>query len=231
MDLNKTDQLINNFCNDIVLFNKINSWKNMSDNDIYLELFTCILGSQVKYEMAITYSNKLVSIINELLSLQTISNRLEKRIYTVLTTEAIHLSINKKYNSYRFPNKGSRNISHAISLINSDNFNLKSILSSKDYSTNTIRRYIVANFYGIGPKQASHFLKNIGYTDKIAILDSHIMKYLKIKLNSSINNTNISSLKNYEIIENEFITQTKYFDFPPVIVDQSIWFISRNGGL
>ncbi len=41
------------------------------------------------------------------------------------------------------------------------------------------RDWIVANIKGIGYKEASHFLRNIGLGQNIAILDRHILKNLK----------------------------------------------------
>ena len=43
-----------------------------------------------------------------------------------------------------------------------------------------IRRDLVKNIKGIGYKEASHFLRNIGLGKDIAILDRHILKNLKI---------------------------------------------------
>jgi len=42
-----------------------------------------------------------------------------------------------------------------------------------------VRRKIVDNIKGIGYKEASHFLRNIGLGKDIAILDRHILKNLK----------------------------------------------------
>ncbi|MEK6646590.1 MAG: DNA lyase [Candidatus Firestonebacteria bacterium] len=40
------------------------------------------------------------------------------------------------------------------------------------------REWIVENVKGIGFKEASHFLRNIGFGENIAILDRHILKNL-----------------------------------------------------
>jgi N-glycosylase/DNA lyase len=40
------------------------------------------------------------------------------------------------------------------------------------------REWLVQNIKGIGYKEASHFLRNIGFGEKIAILDRHILKNL-----------------------------------------------------
>jgi len=42
-----------------------------------------------------------------------------------------------------------------------------------------MREYLVKNIKGYGYKEASHFLRNIGFTEDIAILDRHILKNLK----------------------------------------------------
>jgi N-glycosylase/DNA lyase len=42
-----------------------------------------------------------------------------------------------------------------------------------------MREWVVRNVKGIGYKEASHFLRNIGFGKDIAILDRHILKNLK----------------------------------------------------
>jgi N-glycosylase/DNA lyase len=42
-----------------------------------------------------------------------------------------------------------------------------------------MREWLVSNLKGIGYKEASHFLRNIGFGKDIAILDRHILKNLK----------------------------------------------------
>ena len=41
------------------------------------------------------------------------------------------------------------------------------------------REWLVQNVKGIGYKEASHFLRNIGFGEELAILDRHILKNLK----------------------------------------------------
>jgi len=53
----------------------------------------------------------------------------------------------------------------------------KSILSDRDVLD--MRRKLVDNIKGMGYKEASHFLRNIGLGRNIAILDRHVLKNLK----------------------------------------------------
>lgn len=42
-----------------------------------------------------------------------------------------------------------------------------------------VRKYLVKNIKGMGYKEASHFMRNIGRGENFAILDRHILKMLK----------------------------------------------------
>lgn len=53
----------------------------------------------------------------------------------------------------------------------------RSILSANDIPA--VRERLVKNIKGLGYKEASHFLRNIGLGKDIAILDRHILKNLK----------------------------------------------------
>ncbi|MCM8821144.1 MAG: N-glycosylase/DNA lyase [Candidatus Omnitrophica bacterium] len=54
---------------------------------------------------------------------------------------------------------------------------LKEIIETTD-DTFSLREYIVSNIKGMGWKEASHFLRNIGKGEDFAILDRHILKGL-----------------------------------------------------
>jgi N-glycosylase/DNA lyase len=73
---------------------------------------------------------------------------------------------------YRFPNVRAEYIVEARRYRDS----LRSIMSSFN-DENELREWLITNVKGIGPKEASHFLRNIGYTG-FAILDFHIINIL-----------------------------------------------------
>lgn len=72
----------------------------------------------------------------------------------------------------RFHNKKAEYIVNARRLFN------KEILGQDD--AKDIRDDLVKTIKGIGYKEASHFLRNIGLGKDVAILDRHILKNLKI---------------------------------------------------
>jgi N-glycosylase/DNA lyase len=73
---------------------------------------------------------------------------------------------------YRFPNARARYISEARSHARS----LRTVLRSQGDGA-LAREWLADNVLGLGYKEASHFLRNIGYRD-LAIIDFHIVDLL-----------------------------------------------------
>jgi N-glycosylase/DNA lyase len=89
------------------------------------------------------------------------------------------------------------------------------------------RRWLVENVKGMGMKEASHFLRNIGLSDnKIAILDRHILRNLKSSGN--IQETKIKSEKNYLEIEKIYLDFSKEMGIPADDLDL-LWWMKENG--
>ena len=94
-----------------------------------------------------------------------------------LTLSEIDLAKKLSGLGHRFPNARAKYIFLAREKING----LKKILES-DESNLKKREEIVKNIKGLGMKEASHFLRNIGLGADVAILDRHILKNLKTNL-------------------------------------------------
>lgn len=81
--------------------------------------------------------------------------------------------------SVRFNQNKSKYIAEARRLFSDTNGNIKikeKILAANDVFA--LRSWLIANVKGMGYKEASHFLRNTGFGDDIAILDRHILKNL-----------------------------------------------------
>jgi N-glycosylase/DNA lyase len=74
----------------------------------------------------------------------------------------------------RFHNTKARRLAEA----NAQSATLHSMLH-KGLRAEDLRRWLVKHVHGLGWKEASHFLRNIGYRD-LAILDRHILKNLRV---------------------------------------------------
>jgi len=78
----------------------------------------------------------------------------------------------------RFPNnKASYLIAARRAFKNSRRFDIKSKIDEGNIFKT--REWFVKNIKGLGYKEASHFLRNIGFGNDIAILDIHILRSLK----------------------------------------------------
>ena len=98
---------------------------------------------------------------------------------------------------HRFPNTRANYISESVKYIES----LKEIIHSSN--SNNLRKWLVKNIKGLGYKEASHFLRNIGFDD-FAIIDFHI----------------IDVLVAYNLIERpRTLTKRKYLDIENTLRD------------
>lgn len=85
-----------------------------------------------------------------------------------------------------------------------------------------VREWLVKNIEGIGYKEASHFLRNIGLGENIAILDRHILKNLKVfKVIDEVPNS--LSRKKYLEIENKMREFADKIDIPISHLDLVFW--------
>lgn len=74
-------------------------------------------------------------------------------------------------NKHRFHNNKTKYIIEARK-----HYNIKNKIQSMDEFN--ARKWLVKNIKGLGYKEASHFLRNVGYNN-VAILDRHILRLLK----------------------------------------------------
>jgi N-glycosylase/DNA lyase len=121
-------------------------------SELFKELCFCILCANFTAERSMKIQS---SIGDGLLSLP--EKRLAKRLRAL---------------GHRFPNIRARYIVEA----RKHKDHLKTIIASFN-DERKLRDWLIEEIKGIGPKEASHFLRNIGYTD-FAILDFHIINVL-----------------------------------------------------
>ena len=123
-----------------------------STNEILKELYFCILTANFNAEKCI---------------------RIQEEIDDgLLTFPESKLAKELKKSGHRFPNIRAKYIVEAR--MHEESIN-RIILSSGDEQEQ--RDWLVKNIKGIGYKEASHFLRNVGFTD-LAIIDFHIIDLL-----------------------------------------------------
>lgn len=125
-------------------------WLDGSDAEIFAELVFCILTPQSKAKVC----------------WEAIMNLREKGLLLVGSDRQIE---NELY-GVRFKNKKARYITLAREIFrNTDKVCVKTVLEQFD-DVQEMREWLVKNINGLGYKEASHFLRNIGFGESFAIL-------------------------------------------------------------
>lgn len=100
-------------------------------------------------------------------------------------------------------------------------FTVKSRIDTKDVLKT--REWLVENIKGLGYKEASHFLRNVGLGDNIAILDRHILKNLKRYGVIKYIPPSVGSRKTYLAIEEKMRRFSKQIGIPLPDLDLLFW--------
>jgi len=136
-----------------------NRWETGTDEDIFAELVFCLFTPQSKAKSCWASVNVLI----------------DKK----LLLSGSKAEIAKELNRVRF-----RNNKAGYVILAREQFTVKGKISIKPLiaafkNVFEARQWLVENVKGLGYKEASHFLRNIGFGEKITILDRHILKNLK----------------------------------------------------
>jgi len=121
----------------------------------------------------------------------------------------------------RFADRKARYIVEARELFKRDGkIRIKERLSHFD-NIYQLREWIADNVKGMGLKESSHFLRNIGLGKNLAILDRHILKNLK-ELGIIGEEKNLTR-KRYLSIESKMMTFAEEINMPIEELDLLLW--------
>ena len=178
-------------------------WKEADEKRLFQELAFCILTPQSKAKNAW----KAVSSLNE----------------SGFLFNGTHHEIADELNIVRFKNNKARYIVSARNLfLKADGFKIRNLLNDAG-DVFEKRKWLVKNVKGIGYKESSHYLRNIGFVENIAILDRHILKNLKIY--NVINEIpKYLTFDKYIRIENKMKEFSKDINIPMEFLDFVFWY-------
>ena len=126
-------------------------------------------------------------------------------------------------NTIRFKKTKAKRLIMLRELMSIDGkLNPKKVLINSD-NVLTIREWIINNINGMGLKESSHVLRNLGMGDNIAILDRHILRVLKaLSVISEIPKT--LTYKKYLEIEDKMREYSKYSGITMDRLDLVLWY-------
>ncbi len=197
------------------------------ERELWHELASCILGSQVPYEVAIAAAEHLK--MARLLDLPTAGHDrqvYEARIARALKTTLLHVPGSARGRRYRFPSARATHIGRTAHDIYDKGHRLHTVLMGCK-TPQEARKLIISLATGVGPKQASLFLRNIGLAENLAILDVHVLRYMKRMDLIADCLTAVSSLSCYERIESIFCEHALSLGFKPSHFDLAVWVVGR----
>ncbi len=131
-------------------------WKRKDDEAVLEELVFCLLTPQSKARTCWAAVERMV----------------EKNVLSGKNKAAIE----KELRGVRFHRNKARYIVEALGKFRETGIR-KMVGEFK--TAEEAREWVVKNVKGLGYKEASHFLRNIGFSDELAILDRHVLKNLK----------------------------------------------------
>jgi N-glycosylase/DNA lyase len=181
---------------------EFNQIKNDSDERIFTELAFCICTPQSKATSAWIAIEALV-----------------KNNYLFTRSERM---IRPFLNAVRFADNKTKYIVEARELFTKNGkLNIKEKIQSFPDSLK-LREWLVENVKGLGMKESSHFLRNIGLGNNLAILDIHVLNNLKEYgvIEGILKNL---TKKNYLEIENKIKEFSKLVGVPMDELDLLFW--------
>jgi len=201
---------------DRIKFRETNPW---CEFDLRKELVGCILGSQVRHEMAVAATENMeqAGLLDDSRWRDTQDQGFGIEIFGVLSGQRKDLDHS---GCYRFPKARAAQLSQARDALTK--IPLATRLAS-DQSPRTLRHNLVADIPGLGPKQASMFLRNIGTSYDLAILDTHVLRFMDMHDLLPMPQARIGTVAGYERAERVAVDYAGTLGYPVGYLDWAIW--------
>lgn len=201
---------------------------NFTEEHMWQEMCFCILSANVSYDLVkscITVLNdlgciKIKQLIHNPNSLIELQNILNSSIFEPKKKDGT-------LRKYRYPKVRAEQILKAAHFIYVENKSIKQILNKFESDTD-VRNYLAINISGLGIKEASHFLRNIHYSDSLAILDIHMLEFLRQRTLIQFKKGQTLTKKIYLKIETVLRNYVRFHKLNLAIFDLAVWHYMRN---
>ena len=178
--------------------NRLLDFKRVPESEFFYELCFCLCTPQSKAENAIVVVDKLKQLDFQ-----------NKKINPLKI-------LNDRSHYIRFHNQKAKNLMVMKSIFPQITGVLKSNIKPTEK-----RLWLAVNVKGLGMKESSHFLRNIGYRN-LAILDRHILKHL-VECGVYDEIPKLGSIAHYLQVEKEFLKFSAKVKIPIDELDLLFW--------
>lgn len=191
---------------------------------LWTELACCILSSQVPYATAQAAAER-VGNAAVLLDARLTSDALESALADLLHRP---FEIDTKVRRYRFPDIRARQLAATVTAVRRNADGLVDLLAGFARVENA-REWFVDHAPGLGPKQASMFLRNVGASYDLAVLDRHVINYMMVV---GLTADPIPARRMADYRRDEIILKhhAAGFGLPVGFLDWAVWIVMRVAG-
>lgn len=200
--------------------------RRWSEFDLRRELVSCVLGSQVRYEMAVVAAVNLedAGLLEDRWWLACDAVGFEQAVFEVLDGRTPTSTGSARY---RFAKSRSQQLEGARLALAQIPLNTR---LSDGQDPRVVRSTLVADIPGIGPKQASMFLRNIGRSYDLAIVDTHVLRFICTQGLGGEDDIRIGTFRGYERAERVLVNYAESIGYPAGYLDWAIWATMKAAG-
>lgn len=205
------------------------NWQLMAEEELLYEAAICIFGSQMMFEMAVATADRLreqnlLQVVPGGRSVETIEQKVVEALHDPLLIPADDGT--QRWVRPRFKNRLASLLATTIAEIYGQSQTIRGFLFAAQ-SAKKARETLTQHIWGFGPKQASLFLRRIGYCADLAVLDVHVLDYLQLVRGLSLSPSKLRRLSFYEEIEETFRDIAAEFGHSVGCVDLATWLTMR----
>lgn len=205
------------------------NWQLMAEEELLYEAAFCIFGSQMVFEMAVATADRLRE--RKLLQPPPRSRSvgaIERKVIDALS-DPLPIPMGdgtQRWVRPRFKNRLASLLATTITQIYGQSRTIRGLLFTAK-TAKEARETLMQHVWGFGPKQASLFLRRVGYCADLAVLDVHVLDYLQLTRGVSLSHSKLGRLSFYEEIEDTFREIAAEFGHTVGCVDLATWLTMR----
>ncbi|MHA6846522.1 hypothetical protein [Ralstonia syzygii] len=208
---------------------QLRDWRLMTEDELLYEVAICIFGSQIVFELAVATADRLreLGLIRTDLRGKS-AEEFEQRVAEALSdplpmTNSVGV---QRWVRPRFKNRLASLLTSTIVELYEHSQPIRGFLFSAR-NAKEARELLTQHIWGFGPKQASLFLRRVGYCADLAVLDVHVLDYLQLARGMCFSQSKLARLSFYEEIEETFREVAADFGHSLGCVDLATWLTMR----
>jgi N-glycosylase/DNA lyase len=195
----------------------------VDERSLWAEMTCCVLSSQVPYDIAKAAAQRINDAGVLWLVGPQCQSTLKTKLFELLSTP---LHFGSGCRRYRFPNSRADQIASGFCTVYDEFGSLSELLRRHD-DPRRARAWMVAHISGVGPKQASMFLRNAGASYDLAVIDRHVLRYMQVIKLCKKSESDVATIYKYENREMQLRHYAESVGYPMGLLDWAIWIVMR----